>query len=160
MKIQDMPFTEIGVLLESKVEELVDHTELNCWRREKERLTIVFMTPENADTFPILICRDSRYGQTGATCCERKGSTAYSISSLAGFIKDLDVSKIHFQSARMNQTLNQCDSSLCGSGSDSTGHTVEMAGRATIAQNQLNKTQASASQTTVRYSAGTSRFAA
>ena len=32
-----------------------------------------FLTQENADTFPILICRDSRYGQTGATCCERKG---------------------------------------------------------------------------------------
>ena len=55
------------------------------------------MTPENAETFPILICRDSRYGQTGATHCERKGSTAYSISSLAGFIKDLAVSKIHFE---------------------------------------------------------------
>ena len=60
----------------------------------------------------------------------------------------------------MNQTLNHCDSSLCGSGSDSTGPTVEMAGRETTAQSQLNKTQASASQTTVRYSAGTSRFAA
>ena len=36
------------------------------------------------DTFPNLICRDSRYGQTGATCCERKGPTAYSISFLVG----------------------------------------------------------------------------
>ena len=27
-----------------------------------------FLTQENADTFQILICRDSRYGQTGATC--------------------------------------------------------------------------------------------
>ena len=34
---------------------------------------------------PILICRDSKYGQTGATCCERKGSIAF----LVGFIKDL-----------------------------------------------------------------------
>ena len=41
------------------------------------------------DTFPILICRHRRYGQTGATCCERKGPTAYSISFLVGFIKDL-----------------------------------------------------------------------
>ena len=48
-----------------------------------------FLTQENADTFPILICRDSRYGQTGATCCERKGPTACSISFLVGFIKDL-----------------------------------------------------------------------
>ena len=37
-----------------------------------------FLTQENADTFPILICRDSRYGETGATCCERKGPTVYS----------------------------------------------------------------------------------
>ena len=62
---------------------------------ERERTTPIvafdygFLAQENADTFPILICRDSRYGQTGATCCERKGSTAYSISFLAGFIKDL-----------------------------------------------------------------------
>ena len=35
-----------------------------------------FLAQENADTFPILICRDSKYGQTGATCCERKGLTA------------------------------------------------------------------------------------
>ena len=32
-----------------------------------------FLTQENAAAFPILICRDSWYGQTGATCCERKG---------------------------------------------------------------------------------------
>ena len=38
------------------------------------------MTQEIADTFPIVICGDSRYGQTGATCCERKGPTAYSVS--------------------------------------------------------------------------------
>ena len=30
------------------------------------------MTLEDADTFPFLICRDSFYGQNGATCCERK----------------------------------------------------------------------------------------
>ena len=39
-----------------------------------------FMTQEDADTFPILIGRDSRYGQTGAPCCGRQGPTAYSIS--------------------------------------------------------------------------------
>ena len=44
--------------------------------------------------FPILICRDSRYGQTGATCCERKAPTAYSISYLVGFIQDLDFRRI------------------------------------------------------------------
>ena len=53
-----------------------------------------FVMQENADTFPILIRRDSRYGQTGATCCERKGPTAYSISFLAGFIKDLGFRRI------------------------------------------------------------------
>ena len=62
-----------------------------------------FLTQENADTFPILICRDSRYGQTGATCCERKSPTAYSISFLAGFIKDLGFSQNHFENAMMNR---------------------------------------------------------
>ena len=67
---------------------------------ERERTTpivafdYVFLTQENADTFQILICRDSRYGQTGATCCERKGPTAYSISFLGGFIKDLGFRRI------------------------------------------------------------------
>ena len=40
------------------------------------------------------MCRDSRYGQTGATCCERKGPRAYSISCLVGFIKDLGFRRI------------------------------------------------------------------
>ena len=55
-----------------------------------------FLTQENADTFPILICQDSRYGQTGATCCEPKCPTAYSISFLVGFIKDLGFRRIIF----------------------------------------------------------------
>ena len=56
---------------------------------ERERKTPIvafeygFLTQENAHTFPILICRDSRYGQTGASCCERKGPTAYSISFIS-----------------------------------------------------------------------------
>ena len=58
---------------------------------ERERTTPTaafdydFLTHENSDTFPILICRDSRYGQTGATRCERKGPT-HSMSFLVGFI--------------------------------------------------------------------------
>ena len=66
---------------------------------ERERTTPIvafdygFLTG-NADAFPILICRDSRYGQTGATCCERKGPTAYSFSFLVGFIKDLGFRRI------------------------------------------------------------------
>ena len=52
------------------------------------------MTQEITDTFPIVICGDSRYGQTGATCCERKGPTAYSISLLVGFVKDLGFRRI------------------------------------------------------------------
>ena len=51
MKIQDMLSTGVGVRLVSKVEILVDHTEMNCWkkRREKERLrsqlsTTIFFT--------------------------------------------------------------------------------------------------------------------
>ena len=61
---------------------------------DRERTTPIvafnygFLT-QKAETFPILICRDSRYGQTGATCRGRKGPTAYSISFLVGFIKDL-----------------------------------------------------------------------
>ena len=99
MKILDMLFTVVGALLVSKVVELADNIELNCWmkRREKGRTAPIvafhdgFMTQENADTFPMLICRDSRYGQTGAT---RKGPTAYSTSCLVGFIKDLGFRRI------------------------------------------------------------------
>ena len=67
---------------------------------ERERTTPTaafdngFLTQENADTFPILICRDSRYGQTRATCCERKGPRAYSISYLVGLIKDLGFRRV------------------------------------------------------------------
>ena len=67
---------------------------------ERERTTPIvafdygFLTQEMADTFQILICRDSRFGQTGATCCERKRPTAYSISFLVGFIKDLGFRRI------------------------------------------------------------------
>ena len=84
------------MLLVLKVEVLVDNIELNCWRKRKEivALDYGFLTQENADTFPLLICRDSRYGQTGATCCERKGPIAYSISFLVGFIEDLDFHRI------------------------------------------------------------------
>ena len=67
---------------------------------ERERTTAIvavdgfFMAQENADTFPTLVCRDSRFGQTGATCCERKGPTAYFISFFVGFIKDLGFRRI------------------------------------------------------------------
>ena len=67
---------------------------------ERERTTPIvafdhdFQRQENANTFPILMCRDSRYGQTRATCCERKGPPAYSISFLVGFIKDLGFRRI------------------------------------------------------------------
>ena len=66
---------------------------------ERERTTPIalnygFLTRENADTFPFLICRDNRHGQSGATCCERKGPTLYSISFLVGFIKDLGFRRI------------------------------------------------------------------
>ena len=70
---------------------------------ERERTTPIvafdygFLTKENADTFRILICRASRYTQTGATCCKRKGPTACSISFLVGFIKDLGFRRIIFE---------------------------------------------------------------
>ena len=68
---------------------------------ERERTTAIvafdycFVTQENADTFPILICRDSRYGQSGATCCERKGPTAYSNSFLLVSSKILNRARQH-----------------------------------------------------------------
>ena len=37
MKIQDMLFTGVGVLLVSKVEVLVGNIEVNCWRKKKEK---------------------------------------------------------------------------------------------------------------------------
>ena len=42
MKIQDMLFAEVGVLLMSKVEVLVGNIELNCWRKrvEEEQLRL------------------------------------------------------------------------------------------------------------------------
>ena len=94
MKIQDMLSAGVGALLVSKAEVLVDNIELNFRKKRKEKGTPIvaldygFLIQENADTFPILICRDNRYGQTGATCCEQKGPTAYSISFLVGFTKD------------------------------------------------------------------------
>ena len=96
MKIQDMLSKGVGVLLVSMVEVLVDQFEFELLEEEeRERTTPIvafdygFLPQEDADTFPILIRRDSRYGQTGATCCERKGPTAYSISYLVIFIQDL-----------------------------------------------------------------------
>ena len=68
--------------------------------KDRERTTPIvafdygFLTQANADTLPVLICRDSRFGQTGATCCERKGPTAYSISLLVDFFKDLGFRRI------------------------------------------------------------------
>ena len=54
----------------------------------------VFLTQENADAFPILVCQDNRHGRTGVACCERKDSTAYLISLLFDFVKDQDFRRI------------------------------------------------------------------
>ena len=47
MKIQDMPFTAVVVLLVSKAEVLLDNIDLNCWRKRKEnerlRLLLLIM---------------------------------------------------------------------------------------------------------------------
>ena len=57
MKIQDMLCTGMGVLLVTKVVELVDSVELNCWRRGKRKndsdrsFRLRFSAQENADTF-------------------------------------------------------------------------------------------------------------
>ena len=42
------------------------------------------------------MCRDSKYGQNGATCCERKGPTAYFIKFLVVVFK-ICFSKNHLQ---------------------------------------------------------------
>ena len=103
MKIQDILSTGVFVLrVESRGVGGQRRVELLDEEDERERTTPIvafdygFLTQENADTFPILICRGSRYGQTGATCCERDGPTAYSISFLVGFIKDREFSQNYF----------------------------------------------------------------
>ena len=68
-------FTEVGVPLVSKEEEWVGNIELHT---PSVPFDHSLMTRKNADTLPILMCRDSRFGQTGATRCEGKGPTAYS----------------------------------------------------------------------------------
>ena len=91
MRIQDV---YIGVLLLSKVELLVENIELNCWSNgnESESLRVLLLTVvswHEKMRIRFQLCRDSRFGQTGATRCERKGPTACSISFLVGFVKDL-----------------------------------------------------------------------
>ena len=81
-------------------------------------------TGKRRHTFPILICRDSRYGQTGATCCERKGPTAYSIPFLVGFIKDLGFRRIILKCGYEPSTKalqNAVIHRMCRSGSDPQG---------------------------------------
>ena len=68
------------------------------------------MAQENAETFPFLVRRDSRYGQTGATCCERKGPTAYSISFRVGFIKNLGFAQNHFEMRQLTEHESGSDS--------------------------------------------------
>ena len=90
MKIVDMLFIGIGVLLVSKLvvlgDKLIQVEPLEEEKRERttpmELFDCGFLTQENADTFPILIYRDHVCGQTGATCCERKDPTSYLIPFL------------------------------------------------------------------------------
>ena len=101
MKIQDMLSTGVGcaACVEGRGVGRQHRIEL-LEEEERERTTPIvafdlgFSTQENADTFPILICRDSRYGQAGATGSERKGPAAYSIPFLVDFIKDLSLRRI------------------------------------------------------------------
>ena len=89
-------------------------------RTEERRTTPIvafdyrFLTQENPNTFPILICRDSKYGQTGATCSERKGPTAYFVSFLVGFIKDLEFSQNHFEMRQSIEYESFSRCSMCG----------------------------------------------
>ena len=97
--------TGVGVLLVSKVgrgaggqhrTELLDEEER---KEDSDRsFRLRFVTQENADTFPILICRDSRYGPTEATCCERKVPQETPFHFVVGFIKDLGFRRIILKS--------------------------------------------------------------
>ena len=117
----------IGVRLVSKVEVLGGQHRIELLgEEERERTTPIavfdygFLTKENEDTFPILIFRDSRHGQTGATCCGRKGPTAYSISLLVGSSKILVFADSFCKWIDFESTSGCSDSSRCGSGSGST----------------------------------------
>ena len=66
-KIRVMLFTEVGVPLVSKEKEFGGQHRIELLEEEeRERTTPIdafdpcFMTQANADTFPILICRDSK----------------------------------------------------------------------------------------------------
>ena len=73
-----------------------------------------FLTQETADTFPILICLDNRHGQTGVTCCERKGSTAFFTRLIVDLIKDPDLRRIILkcQNEFEYESVSRCDDSL------------------------------------------------
>ena len=95
-----MLFTEFSVRLVERGGVGGQHRIELLEEEERERPTPIvafdycLMTQENVDTFPMVICRDSRFGQTGAKCCGRRGTTAYFISLFVGFIKDLGFRRI------------------------------------------------------------------
>ena len=131
-----------------------------------------FLTQENADTFPILICRESRHGQTGATCCERKGPTAYSNSFIVAFIKDLGFRRITLKCENEPSTKALQDAVIHAcvglevvpqrplEADHMANGRVEMAVRevrndnAELSEFPLNTTQVCVSQMTVRHSVG------
>ena len=95
---------------------------------ERERTTSFvafdygFMTQESAGTLPILICRDGRYGQTGATCVNGKvpQHTPFHFLRVAQISW---CSQLHFEMRQRTEheiTARCGDSSMCGSGSDPT----------------------------------------
>ena len=128
------------------------------------------MTQQNADTLHILICRDSRYNQTGATSGQRLGPTAYSIAFPVSFIKDLGFRRIILKCDNEPCTTSLQDKVVqaCAAievipqgphegeshGQRSCEHVCARSGK--TMQNssfyQMNKTQACASQMTVRHS--------
>ncbi|CAK0855964.1 unnamed protein product [Prorocentrum cordatum] len=48
-----------------------------------------FMTQEGADTYPILVVRETRFKHAAATCVEAKGVNAYAVAFMVGLIRDL-----------------------------------------------------------------------
>ena len=53
-----------------------------------------YMTQEGADTFPILVLRDSRCGYTCSSCVQAKGVNTYSVALMVGMIRDLGFRRI------------------------------------------------------------------
>ena len=102
------------MLLVSKLAVLGDNPQVEPLEDERERTTplagfdCVFLTRENADTLPLLHCRNHGQSRTGATCCERKDPTSYLISFLVDWrilLNENELSMKVFQEAMIRSCV-------------------------------------------------------